>query len=172
MSKRALTVTCRGCGHELPKSYFDHPDFCYLCDTVEPVDKPEIMSKATSLYVCLYNGGKLRPLMGPFCTSTAVQMILSRGDIEAQKPYCNASRNELSKKGLYPKNRLGEARLIADMERFRPQFWDDKAGIRCEACRSRNLFHTPGTTGNSTSHGEQDAPGNYRCRDCNHLFND
>ena len=36
--EQGVMEKCEGCGHMLPKSYFDNEGLCYLCDTPEEVE--------------------------------------------------------------------------------------------------------------------------------------
>lgn len=68
-----------------------------------------------SYYLCKQNGGNLQPIKGPMRSQEVVNLILAMGDLEAQAPYCNASRYELGKLGLYPRNKAGDTKLIIDL---------------------------------------------------------
>jgi hypothetical protein len=62
-------------------------------------------------YVCDYK--TLKAIHGPWESKQVVDFIVSQPN---QTDYCNMSRYQLSKKGVYPNTKAGNAKLEADLK--------------------------------------------------------
>ncbi len=71
----------------------------------------------TDVYIVRINSDTdWTPIAGPFRGYHYGVQFIEMLPKEEQGKYGNASRYQLAKEGMYPKNKKGEAKLLADME--------------------------------------------------------